>query len=86
VGRASKDPRRSTQVVYKSRDGRQAITKDGRGAYTLKRDGKVSGATVRPNRDGGYTFSRPNGRSTFTKDVPTQAAALEALKRYARGK
>ena len=87
VGRPSKDPRRSTQQLYRSRDGRQAITQDARGYAVLKRDGKLAGASVYPKRGGGgYTFKRPNGRTTYSSDYPTQAAAVNALKRYARGK
>lgn len=86
IGRPSKDPRRSTASLYRSRDGRQTITKDNRGAMTLKRDGRMTGASVRPKRGGGFTFTQPNGRTTYSKDYPTQAKALDALKRYARGK
>ena len=47
----------------------------------------MAGASVYPKRGGGgYVFKRPNGRATFTKEFPTQKAAVEALKRYARGK
>ena len=52
----------------------------------MKRNGIETGAVVTPKRGGGYAFTRPNGRSTYTKDIPTQAQALDALKRYARGK
>jgi len=87
VGRPSADPRRSTQQLYRSRDGRQAITQDHRGYASLKRDGTMASASVFPKRGGGgYVFKRPNGRATFTKEFPTQKAAVEALKRYARGK
>ena len=87
VGRPSRDPRRHTQQVYRSRDGRQAITQDSRGYIALKRDGTMAGASVFPKRGGGYVFKRPNGRTTYSSEYPTQQAAVNALKRYAtRGK
>jgi len=53
----------------------------------LKRDGMMASASVFLTvGGGGYVFKRPNGRATFTKEFPTQKAAVEALKRYARGK
>jgi len=87
IGKPSRDPRRSTTQLYRSRDGSAAITQDSRGYASLKRDGRMAGASVYEKRGGGgYIFKRPNGRATFTKEFPTQKAAVEALKRYARGK
>ena len=77
---------RGTTQVYKSRDGKTTVTKDTRGTFSMKKNGIKTGAVVTPKRGGGYTFTRPNGRSTFSKDIATQTQAVEALKRYARGK
>src|SRR5215207_7170291 len=76
ANRPSTDPRRHTQAVYRSRDGRQTITKDSRGGMSLKRDGRMTGASITPKRSGGYVFTQPNGRTTFKREIPTQAKAL----------
>ena len=76
---------RGTRQDYKSRDGKTIITTDIRGTSSLKRNGKLTGATVAPIKGGGYAFTRPSGRTKFTITKRTQAAALEALKRHARG-
>jgi len=75
---------RGTSQVYKSRDGKTTITKDIRGTFSMKRNGVLTGATVAPAK-GGYNFTRPSGRTKFTVVKRTQAAAVEALKRHARG-
>jgi len=76
---------RGTSQVYKSRDGKTTVTKDIRGTFSMKRNGVLTGATVAPAKGGGYTFTRPSGRTKFTVVKRTQAAAVEALKRHARG-
>ena len=76
---------RGTSQVYKSRDGKTTVTKDIRGTFSMKRNGVLTGATVAPAKGGGYNFTRPSGRTKFTVVKRAQAAAVEALKRHARG-